>query len=233
MSADNTTMDKSQELNIDDCWNKIGVWRKGEQRCEKLDEFTHCHNCDVYSNAGRSLLNREIPENYGNEWTEILAEDIKSKSTNLQSAVVFRLGPEWLALPVNLINEITLLRKIYEIPHNRNKNLRGMVNIRGELIICMSLGYLLGVDKADEHIIDEEHSINRLIMIKEAGGNVVFPVSEIDGIAHYDPATFKMPPDTVRNSKLNYIKGVFSVRENNIGCIDETALLDAIAGNLK
>jgi len=233
MSNEKTIMGTSQTIEIDDCWNKIGVWRKGEARCDKLDEFTHCHNCHVYANAGRSLLNRGIPENYVNEWTEILAEDVKNKSTNLHSVVVFRLGSEWLALPVNLINEITLLRKMYEIPHNRNKNLRGMVNIRGELIICMSLGYLLGIEKAEEHIIDEEHSINRLIMIKESTGNIVFPVSEIDGIAHYDPATLSMPPDTIRKSKINYIKGVFQARDNNIGCIDESALLDAIAGNLK
>jgi len=233
MKNDKMPMDSSSMIELDDCWNRIGVWRNGEERCEKLDQFTHCHNCDVYSNAGRSLLDRAIPDNYGNEWADILAEEVTPKSSELQSVVIFRLGAEWLALPVNLINEITLLRKIYELPHNRNKNLRGMVNIRGGLVICMSLGYLLGIDKPEEHLLDEEHAINRLIMIRESNGFVVFPVSEIDGIAHYDASSLKTPPDTVRNAKFNFIKGVFTARDKNIGCIDETALLDAIAGNLK
>ena len=221
------------DLDIRDCWNSIGVWRSGEQRCEKLDEFLHCYNCEVYSNAGRALLNRPSPVGYGDEWTEILAAEKATKKLNLHSAVVFRLGAEWLALPVNIINEITLLRNIYDIPHNKNRNIRGMVNIRGELIICMSLGNLLGVEKPDEGLFDEHHSINRLIMIKENSGQVVFPVSEIDGIAHYDPLKIKNAPDTIRNSKLHFIDGITTVKNKNIGCINHDSLIAKIAANLK
>jgi len=220
-------------IKINDCWNTIGVWRSGSEKCEKLDDVTHCYNCSIYADAGRSLLNRPAPEGYGVEWADVLATEKQEKCKNSVSAVVFRLGSEWLALPVNMINEITLLRNIYDIPHNKNKKIRGMVNIRGELIVCMSLGYLLGVDKPDEDLIDEEHSINRLIMIREKNGYVVFPVSEIDGIIYYNPEQLVAAPDTVRNSKLNFIKGVANFNEKNIGCIDHQTLVNNIASTLK
>lgn len=220
-------------IKINDCWNTIGVWRSGTQKCEKLDDVTHCYNCSVYADAGRSLLNRPAPDGYGDEWADVLATEKKAKSKDSVSAVVFRLGSEWLALPVNMINEITLLRNIYDIPHNKNKKIRGMVNIRGELIVCMSLGYLLGVDKPDEDLINEEHSINRLIMIREKNGYVVFPVSEIDGIMYYDPEKIVAAPDTIRNSNLNFIHGVASFNDKNIGCIDHKILIDNIASTLK
>ena len=220
-------------LKINDCWNKIGVWSNSDNRCEKLDDVIHCYNCDVYSNAGRSLLNRESPDGYGDDWADILASEKKSKSKNLQSAVVFRLGGEWMSLPVSIINEITLLRNIYDIPHNRNKKIRGMVNIRGELIICMSLGNLLGVEKPDDDFVYNEHSINRLITIREANGCIVFPVSEIDGIIHYEKDELATAPDTVRNSTKNLIKGVTVVNDKNVGCIDYSALLSEISGNLR
>ena len=223
----------SNIINIDDCWNTIGVWRKGDDKCEKLNDVTHCYNCEVYSNAGRILLDRKSPEGYANEWADILAEKKTHKDNNLRSAVVFRLGAEWLALPVNLINEITLLKGIYEIPHNKNNKIKGMVNIRGELIICMSLGNLLGVEKPDDDLIDEEHSINRLIMIREKNGHVVFPVSEIDGIIYYDQEKLATPPDTIKNTALNFIDGVESSNDRNIGCINHTALMDKIASNLE
>lgn len=218
---------------IDDCWNSIGVWRSSDVKCKKLDEVIHCYNCDVYSNAGRTLLNRPAPTGYREDWTAILAAENKSKENNLQSAVVFRLGIEWLSLPVNLINEITLLRKIYDIPHNKNKKIRGMVNIRGELIICMSLGNLLGVEKPDEVHADEEHSINRLITIKEKNGQIVFPVTEIDGIIHYDKAKLTPAPDTIRKSDMSFIEGMTIVKNKNIGCIDHVALMEKIERNLK
>ncbi|MCK4742874.1 MAG: chemotaxis protein CheW [Sulfuriflexus sp.] len=220
-------------LKINDCWNKIGVWSNGDNRCEKLDNVIHCYNCDIYSNAGRSLLNRESPEGYGDDWADILASGKKLKSKNLQSAVVFRLGSEWLSLPVSIINEITLLKNIYDIPHNHNKKIRGMVNIRGELVICMSLGNLLGVEKPDDDFIDDEHSINRLITIREDNGYIVFPVSEIDGIVHYEKEKLATAPDTIRNSTTNLIDGVTIVNDKNIGCIDHVALLAEIAGNLR
>lgn len=220
-------------LKINDCWNKIGVWSNSDNRCEKLDDVIHCYNCEVYSSAGRSLLNRESPDGYGDDWADILASEKKSESKNLQSAVVFRLGGEWMSLPVSVINEITLLRNIYDIPHNRNKKIRGMVNIRGELVICMSLGNLLGVEKPDDDFIGNEHSINRLITIREENGSIVFPVSEIDGIIHYEKDELATAPDTIRNSTKNLIKGVTVVNDKNVGCIDHSALLSEILGNLR
>jgi len=220
-------------IKINDCWNTIGVWRNDGKKCEKLDDVIHCYNCNVYSNAGRSLLNRKTPEGYDEEWADVLASEKTAKSKNSISAVAFRLGAEWLSLPVNMINEITLLRNIYDIPHNKNKKIRGMVNIRGELIVCMSLGYLLGVEKPENDLIDEERPINRLIMIKETNGNIVFPVSEIDGIIHYDADKLASVPDTIKNSKLHFINGVTTLKSKTIGCIDHSALLDSIARTLK
>ena len=139
-----------RHINIDDCWNRIGVWRNGDERCSKLDTVIHCYNCNVYSEAGRSLLDRPVPSDYGSEWAGILAEEKSAHTSEFVSVIVFRLGAEWLALPVNLVNEITLLRDIYQIPHNTNRNIKGMVNIRGELIISMSLGNMLGVEKPEQ-----------------------------------------------------------------------------------
>lgn len=218
---------------IDDCWNSIGVWRNDDVKCKKLDEVIHCYNCDVYSNAGRALLNQPIPSGYRQEWTRIVAAEKKHKQNNLQSAIVFRLGSEWLSLPVSLINEITLLRDIYNIPHNKNENIRGMVNIRGELIICMSLGNILGVEKPEKKQTKEECSINRLITMKEGNSCVAFPVTEIDGIIYYEKNKLTPAPSTIVNSNMNFIEGMTVSNKKNIGCINHVALIEHIEINFK
>jgi len=220
-------------ITINDCWNTIGVWRSGQNKCERLDDVIHCYNCHIYSTAGRELLNRQAPSGYADEWANILATDTSTKTNDSISAIVFRLGEEWLSLPVSLINEITLLKSIYDIPHIKDKKIRGMVNIRGELIICMSLGYLLGIEKPDSNFIEEERSINRLIMIRENNGYIVFPVSEISGIIYYDVESLAPAPDTIKNSKLNFMLGVTRHEDKTIGCIDQDDLLESIAGSLK
>ena len=220
-------------IELDDCWKTIGIWRTGKTRCEKLDDVIHCYNCETYSLAGRTLLDREAPEGYEQEWTDVLASEKNIQEKNLKSIVVFRLGTEWLSLPVSMIGEITLIRDIFDLPHNHNKNLRGIVNIRGELIICMSLGYLIGVERPDDEWLKQDRSIQRLIMMREGSGYIVFPVSEVHGIARHHPDELNQAPDTIKKTSLSFIKGIIKWQDNNVGCIDEDALTAEILKNLK
>lgn len=218
---------------FDDCWNSIGVWRRGEARCDKLDDVIHCYNCPTYAVAGRSLLDRAAPEDYEQEWTNVLAREKLIQEKNLESVVVFRLGAEWLSLPVSMIGEITLMRDIFDLPHNHNPKLRGIVNIRGELVICMSLGFLIGVDRPDEGWLKADRSIQRLIMMREGSGYIVFPVSEVHGITRHHADELNIAPDTVKKKNLSFIKGIIKWQDHNVGCIDETALTAEIANNLR
>lgn len=230
MSTNNNKL--SSEPKFNDCWNSIGVWRTGDVRCEKLDEVIHCYNCDTYSMAGRMLLDRTAPSGYEEEWTDVLAKEKVIQEKNLESVVVFRLGTEWLSLPVSMIGEITLIRDIFDLPHNNNQKLRGVVNIRGELIICMSLGYLIGVERPDEEWLKADRSIQRLIMMREGSGYIVFPVSEVHGITRHHPDDLNKVPDTIKKTNLSFIKGIIKWHGNNVGCIDEAALTKEIENNL-
>ena len=61
------------EESITYCWNDIGV--SGDSSCAELKTVIHCRNCSVYRGAGRTLLQRNSPEGYVEEWTDILAQD--------------------------------------------------------------------------------------------------------------------------------------------------------------
>jgi chemotaxis-related protein WspD len=90
------------------CWNTIGVWGEREPRCELLPEVIHCQNCEVYCKAGRGLLEREPTADYLQEWQEELAEEKVKEEAASQSLVVFRLGMEYLALPMRALLEVRL-----------------------------------------------------------------------------------------------------------------------------
>jgi len=132
---------------INDCWNRIGVWSKVTDRCPKLAKVIHCRNCPTYSLTSRRLLDRPVPDDYRQEWTSILARATVAKEANIHSAFVFRTGGEWLALPAGLIQEIVDMNLIHSLPHRSNAILRGVVNIRGKLELCFSIGALLNIER--------------------------------------------------------------------------------------
>src|SRR5262245_44684534 len=129
---------------IDDCWNRIGV--AGDRSCAELNTHIHCRNCPVFSRAARSFFDRPAPSGYLTDWTRLLAEPAAPTDSDEVSLVIFRLHGEWLALGTRVVAEVTPTRPIQRIPHRSGQVLAGLVNLRGQLQLCVTLHGLLGVD---------------------------------------------------------------------------------------
>jgi chemotaxis-related protein WspD len=126
-----------------DCWNRIGV--RGDRSCPELAQYVHCQNCPVFAAAGRRFLDAPTPPGYLDEWAERLAAPAEEAASDLEGALVFRLADEWLALSVHALVEVTTPRPVHRVPH-RGGLLAGLVNIRGELCLCVHLAKLLGIE---------------------------------------------------------------------------------------
>jgi chemotaxis-related protein WspD len=211
-----------------DCWNRIGVW--GDPSCVVLAEVIHCRNCRVYSSAGRRLLDRNAPDGYIGDWTELIARPGKSSDHAATSVVVFRVGDEWLALPTGVVREVSQIKPVHHIPHRNNQVVVGVVNIRGELLICVSLGRLLAINKGSRHTLDrvKKTFAERLIMIEDAGQSFVFPVSEIHGNHRFRNADLNELPATVRRCGSSYMKGIFPLGEQHVGYLDKDLVFPAL-----
>jgi len=215
------------ELKINDCWNTIGIWSNASERCEKLEKLLHCHNCDVFSNAGKLLLNREHDQHYLGEWKKNLAKPQQSFDDTSHSAMVFRLGDEWFALATECIREITYCDKFHSLPHTRDPVLRGLVNVRGDLILCISLGYLFGLHKAGAEAAQHK-SISRYVVVEQDAYTYAFPVSEINNIIHFNLDQAEKPPATVEAASQRFTKGVLKLEPINIALLDEALVFHAL-----
>ncbi len=217
------------QIRIEDCWNHAGVWGNQAEKCPRLKDVIHCRNCEIYSRAGRRLLDRPSPAEYMEEWTRILASGIEDKGDNICSAFVFRIGEEWLALGVDLIREVAEMDVIHSLPHHDNYFVKGVVNIRGKLETCISLGDVLGIKKGKQK--DKRAgfmSPERLVVIERDGICLVFPVSEIMGIIRYQPHALEDVPVTVAKSKAAYTRNMINMDGKEIGLLDEERLFDFI-----
>jgi len=217
-----------------DCWNHIGVEGTGDRSCVKLQTVTHCRNCSVYSTAGRSLLEREAPPEYIHEWTEIVAKTQPAESiapangaivqsTETISIIIFRLGGEWLALPVHLLQEITQPCVIHTLPHRSNELFMGLVNIRGEILLCISLGLLLEL-YPDSSPLQNSLISKRMMVVASAENRWVFSVDEVCGVHRFPIAELQSTPVVISKASEAYTKGVIPWQGHQVCYLDADLL---------
>lgn len=217
----------SQSAGIVDCWNRIGV--RGDGSCRALEQYIHCRNCPVYSSAAAQLFNRALPEESLAQWTAHYAEPARTGEAATESAVIFRIGAEWLALPTTLFKEIAESRPIHSLPHRRSGFVMGLANVRGELLVCVSLAELLGIAKTGDALKNKAQSaIQRLLVIGREGTRAVFPADEVHGTERYRPGDVKEAPTTVSRAAATYTRAVLPWRDRTVGLLDEELLFHTL-----
>ncbi len=212
---------------VDTCWNRTGI--SGDGSCPELKSYVHCRNCPVFSSAGRRLLDCAAPKDYVKDWTNLLAVEKENVSAGRESAVIFRLGPEWLALPVHLFKEVMPMRVIHRLPHKSNGILLGMANIRGELQLCVSLKRILGIEEGspDESGGDGDRSrisYRRLVVVEKEPDQWVIPVDEIQGVQRFERADLGKVPATIAKAAVKFTSGMLSSQGRSVGLLDDELL---------
>jgi chemotaxis-related protein WspD len=219
-------------LTQSDCWNRIGVW--GDQSCPELIPAIHCHNCPVFTAASQRFLDAPPPASYLEEWTELLRSPIEETANDLQSVLIFRLCDEWLALRVQVLLEVTSPRPVHPIPH-RAGLLAGLVNIRGELHLCVHLAQLLGIRAEGRGLLtpDRNGGLPRMIVVESEGNRWVFPVDEVDQVYRFSPGELTGAPATLARSAGHLTRGVLAWRERSIGYLDDGRLFRVLRARIQ
>jgi chemotaxis-related protein WspD len=223
MNATAPTLPRSNNGVVHDCWNRIGV--RGDRSCAELERHVHCRNCPVYTAAAIRLLDRELPADHLEEWTQRLAQPRHSQRYGTDSFTIFRLGVEWLALATSLIREVTEKRTVHALPHRQQKLVRGVVNVRGELLVCITLHELLGIDQSIT--VQKERGRlmqERMLVVQRDADRFVFPVSEIHGAERCHRDELKSVPSTLSLAAAKFTRAVLPWNERSVGCLDEDLL---------
>lgn len=164
--------------------------------------------------AAARLLDRAPPEGYRAEWTGHLARLQGKADAAAGSALVFRAGGEWLALPTAWVSEIAPPRAVHSLPHRRNAALAGIVNVRGELLPCLLIEGVLGLEPSPSRA-----STRRLCVAGGAGRRLAFPVDEVQGVVHYHAAARLAAP-----GRLPHVRHLLTHKDRPACLLDPDAL---------
>ena len=220
-----------QTSGIDHCWNRIGIG--GDRTCPELAVHVHCRSCPVFSAAARTFFDRPAPEGYLSEWTQLLAQEKQGADVDSVSALIFRLHDEWLAIATRSLIEVKPLPPVHRIPHRTDAILSGLVNIRGQLLLCVSLHGLLGVEPAVEiHSHGGRLITPRLVVFGSKTERWAFPTEEVVGVQPVARAELRSVSSTFAKAAAGFSKAVFSYKDDTVGLLDETRILEAL-GSLR
>jgi chemotaxis-related protein WspD len=176
------------------------------------------------------LLNREAPEAYLREWTAHVAAEQTVADVGTTSVLIFRIGPEWLALPSQIFQEVLGQCVVRRMPHHRSNLLSGLVNVRGELLLCVALGTLLGLEDASETPHPAARTgRERLLTCDRRGDRLAFLADEVDGVHRYRPRDLQEIPATLAKAAAGtYIVGILPWKDRAVGCLDDELVFFAL-----
>lgn len=220
-----------------ECWRTIGV--SGDRSCPELETFIHCRNCPVLADAARAFFDREAPAGYLDAWRTILEEPATAAAETACSTLVFRLEQEWLALPTATLVEVTTVRALHRLPHRADGIVAGLVNIRGQLQICVSLHALLGLPGGPVRVAtgDGTHEAimqtsARLLVAERATDRGVerwvFGVDEVAGVQRVAQETLRPVPATVGHAGTRYSSALFDWQDRTVALLDESRVFDGL-----
>lgn len=191
----------------------------GDHSCPELERLGHCRHCPTYTAASAKLLDRPLPAGYRAAWTRRLAEAKAAAAAGKESLLCFRVGDDWFALPTPVFQEVAERRPIHSLPHQRHAAVLGLANVRGELLVCVSLARLLGLPAAAQTAGRPARA--RLLVAGWHGQRTAFPVDEISGIRRVQPEEIRPLPARGFRSGAMLMRGVL------VGAAPPAGVLDA------
>jgi chemotaxis-related protein WspD len=218
-----------------DCWSRIGV--SGDRSCPELSSFVHCRNCPVFGAAARAFFDRPAPQGYLSSWSQWLANvvghpedderrnEIGKESESVEekvSVLIFRLGAEWLAFRTQTVAEVTTPRPIHRVPKRTNHILLGLVNLQGQVQLCVSLHGLLGAIASTPP--------TRLVVLRDRNykESWAFGSEEVMGVHRVSRSQWRSVPATLANPAVGFSQAVLSWKEHSVGLLDEERIFTAL-----
>ena len=185
-----------------------------------------------HSSASTRLLGRAIPANYRAAQTEQIAQSQQVAAASKVSALIFRLGHEWFALPSVLCHQVLEPLTAHTIPHRSNQTLLGVVNVRGQMLLKVSLLQVLGLSRDTSDATTVKHCPRMVVVEKamESGGSDtwVFDVDELYGIQPVLFSELEPPATGTGNSPATCTRYLFLWQGIRVNFLDDIRLFETL-----
>lgn len=213
---------------VDACWSRIGV--RGDKSCPQLRQHIHCRNCPTYGAVGAAILDARSADTDCTAFSGASASPAAPRAEQVLSVMTFRLGAESFGLPVRSCREVIEARAIHSLPRRRHEAVLGLANVRGALLICVSLHILLHSSQSSgSSDSTDKNSRPRLLVMESGTGPLAVPVDEVWGVVRYELRDLRPVPAVLAKSQQVHTQRVLVAGQRTIGLLDVDLLWRTLA----
>jgi purine-binding chemotaxis protein CheW len=133
----------------------------------------------------------------------------------------FTLGDALYGLEVHRVQEVLRAREATRVPLAR-ANIRGLINLRGQIVMAIDLRLCLGLGPAEDG-----HAAMNLVLRTE-DGPVSFLVDRVHDVVDVDEVSFETPPANLVGPRRDLIRGTYLHAGRLIHLLDADAVLGLI-----
>ncbi len=141
-------------------------------------------------------------------------------SSNLVQYTTFYVGDALLGLDIGVVQEINRNMVLTRVPHGP-PCVRGVMNLRGEVVTMLDLRYLLGLPKG------EPTAHNRNVIVKCDGELVGVWVDRVADILSIAQTDITPPPSNLSGLQSRFVRGVYQQPESLVMIVDPKEILQA------
>ncbi|MRR13494.1 hypothetical protein EG835_13815 [bacterium] len=149
-------------------------------------------------------------------------------SQETRSLLLFSLGEEWYAFPIEGVREIYNEYQVTRIPRVPEFIL-GVVNVRGEIVSVTDLGAMMRVPSRAQRSIDQE--LPSAIIVGNSSCVTAVVVDEIGDIAEVPRGAAEPALSTLDKAQAEFVAGSIYIDERLIGIVNLDKVLEPIGDN--
>ncbi len=138
-----------------------------------------------------------------------------------QQLCTFTLEGQLFGLEVTRVQEVLREQEMTRVPHAHHL-IRGLINLRGEIVMAIDLRLCLGLDPSLRN-----NSVMNLV-VRSAEGPVSFLVDVIHDVIEVAETSFEPPPATLRGPARQLIRGSYFRNQELLLALDADAVLALI-----
>ena len=140
------------------------------------------------------------------------------------SVVLFRVQNNWFGIQAAFFAEIQNGSQIHRVPYRSNAIFKGLVNVRGELILCFSLAELLKIPTA---MSTEFSSVQRrrIAIIRTPEHKIGVPVDQMQGVFGIPEHLIEAAPAEVQSRSQGIIRQITLIKGFSVELLHPESLL--------
>ena len=148
-------------------------------------------------------------------------KELKTTKIEERQLVIFKLAGEEFGVDISEVKEIIKMEDITTIP-NIEDTIKGVINLRGKIIVVMSLAKKLNLQ------VKQSDKDTRIIII-EIGDNVVGMIVEsVEEVLRVTSDKISASPDMIRREiNADYLEGVCVLNQRLVILLDLAKILNA------